>query len=127
MRRAKKNYKFMPYAAGLAAGYIVMLLVCAISALLISFTNAASKAAGAAAVIALVAGSFVCGRIAGIIKRRGGLKTGALCGLMFYFPPMLLTLIFGDDIIGMLIVKFFICLTFGTAGGISGVNKDEKP
>ena len=117
----------MPYAAGLAVGVIVMLAVCALSALLLSFSDKASKAAGAAAVIALSIGSFICGRTAGIIKRRNGLKTGALCGIIFAFPITLLTLIFSDDGWGMLILKFLLCLIFGTVGGISGVNREEKP
>lgn len=112
---------------GLAAGVTVTLAVCALSALLLSFSDKASKAAGAAAVIALAIGSFICGRVAGAIKRRSGLKTGALCGLMFAFPITLLTLIFGEDAWGMLILKILLCFIFGTVGGISGVNREEKP
>lgn len=127
MRKAKKDNKFLPYLIGLVLGFIAMLLVCALSALLLSFTDAASKAAGAAAVIALIIGSFVCGRTAGIIRRRDGLKTGALCGFMFTCPTLLLTLIFGGGFTVILPVKLLLCIAFGTVGGISGVNREEKP
>ncbi len=113
----------MPYAAGLCAGYAAVILTSLAAALLLSFFDAASKAAGAAAVLALSVGSFVCGRTAGALRRRDGLKTGALCGLIFSVLPMILSLIFGLFGTPMLIVKPLLCIAFGTCGGVAGVNR----
>ena len=124
MRKKKRNYRFFPYGAGLVLGYAAMLLVSAAAALLLSFTDAASSAAGAAAVLALAIGSFVCGRTAGIMRRRDGLKTGALCGLIFSVLPVVLALIFHLFGTVMLIIKPILCVAFGAVGGVAGVNRD---
>lgn len=122
MRRHKRASAFTPYIIGLGIGYAAAVLVCAAAALLLSFSNAAAKAAGAAAVVAVSIGSFVCGRVAGRLKHRNGLGTGALCGLMFSALPVLLSLIFGTFGTAMLIVKPLLCVFFGSAGGVAGVN-----
>ncbi len=126
MRRKKRNSPFLPFAAGLAVGYGVMLPVSAGSALLLSFFDGAAKTAGAAAVLAMAIGSYFCGRTAGIMRRRGGLKTGLLCGLLFPVLPILLSLIFRQFSGVMLPVKLILCVAFGIVGGVAGVNADEK-
>jgi len=126
MRRRKRNSPFLPFAAGLAVGYGVMLPVSAAAALLLSFFDGAAKTAGAAAVLAMAIGSYFCGRTAGIMRRRGGLKTGLLCGLLFSVLPILLSLIFRQFAGVMLPVKVILCVAFGTVGGVAGVNTDEK-
>lgn len=125
MRKMRKNSRFMPYLFGLAAGLGTVLLISAAAALILSFSDAAARSAGAASVIALSVGSFVCGRTAGVIRRREGLKTGALCGVMFAAVPIIFSLIFGTFGTAMLFVKPLLCVFFGTAGGVAGVNKDE--
>lgn len=126
MRKPKKRRPFAPFAAGLLSGYLSALAVCAAAALVLSFTDLASSAAGAAALLAAAAGSFVSGRTAGIIKKRSGLKTGALCGVLFIAPLALLSAVFG--LLGgvMLIVKSVLCICFAAAGGVVGVNREEK-
>ncbi len=126
MRRKNRNSPFLPFAAGLAVGYVVMLLVSAGAALLLSFFDGAAKTAGAAAVLALAIGSYFCGRTAGMMRRRGGLKTGLLCGLLFLVLPILLSLIFREFEGVMLPVKLILCVAFGVVGGVAGVNTDEK-
>lgn len=126
MRRKKRRSPFIPFAAGLAVGYGVTLMVSAGAALLLSFFDGASKTAGAAAVLALAIGSYFCGRTTGMMRRRGGLKTGLLCGLMFMVLPVLLSLIFRRFEGVMLPVKLILCAAFGVVGGVAGVNTDEK-
>ena len=70
MRRKKNKSRFMPFAAGLAVGYGVLLLVSAVAALILSFFDGSAKTAGAAAVLALAIGSYFCGRTAGILRLR---------------------------------------------------------
>lgn len=126
MRRKRRNSPLLPYLAGLAVGYGVMLPVSAGAALILSFFDGAAKTAGAAAVLAMAIGSYFCGRTAGAMRRRGGLKTGLLCGLLFSVPPILLSLIFREFAGAMLPVKLILCVAFGIVGGVAGVNSDEK-
>lgn len=126
MRRTKRQSRFAPFAAGLISGYAAALAICAAAALLLSFTDMASTAAGAAALLAAAAGSFVSGRTAGILRKRGGLKTGALCGVIFILPLTVLSAVFGMMGGFMLVVKALLCVCFAAAGGVSGVNREEK-
>ena len=127
MRKRKHNSKLLPYAAGLIVGYIAMLPVCVLAAALLSLTDAAAQAAGAASVLAISIGSFFCGRTAGIIKRRDGLKTGALCGFAFVLPLLLISLIFSASRSAMFFVKIILCVAFSAVGGVAGVNREERP
>lgn len=126
MRKRKRNSKLIPYAAGLAAGYAASLAVSVLAAFILSFTDAASKTAGAAAVLAAAIGSFVCGRTAGSLKHRDGLKTGALCGLAFAVPLVIISVIFRLSEGAMFFVKVVLCVSFGTVGGVAGVNREER-
>lgn len=126
MRRHKRSSPFKPYALGLGVGYAAAVLICAAAAMVLSFSDAAAKAAGAAAVVALSIGSFLCGRTAGKIKQRNGLKTGTLAGLLFSAIPVLLSLIFGSFGSVMLLAKPLLCVFFGAAGGVAGVNSGTE-
>ncbi len=88
--------------------------------------GAESSAAWLAAIPAAAAGSFLCGRTAGRIRRRNGLKTGAVCGMLYIAPLLLLGAIFGRAGSVMLGIKLLLCLGFATAGGVAGVNAPEK-
>ena len=125
MRRRKIDPKYMPYLLGMAVGYGTALLISIAAAVILSFSDAAAKSAGAASVIALSVGSFMCGRTAGIVRHRDGMRTGFLCGLMFSAIPLVLSLIFGyfGSIMGL--VKTLLCIVFGIVGGVAGVNKDD--
>lgn len=124
MRKAKRDNRAKPFIIGLVLGYAVTAVICALAAAMLSLTDSASNGAGAAAAIALSVGSFVCGKTAGILRRRNGLKTGALCGVLFVLPAIVLSLIF-SGFGGGLILKIALCLAFGTVGGVAGVNKEE--
>ena len=126
MRRKHNGSRFMPFGAGLAAGYLLSLGIAAVGALIMWLTGADSGLAWIAAVPASAFGSFVCGRTAGRQRRRGGLKTGALCGVLYCVPLVLLSLIFGTAQGGLLPVKAALCIGFAAAGGVSGVNSPEK-
>lgn len=125
MRKKKKNPRFIPYALGIAAGYGALLLISGIAALLVLITDVTALA-GAAAIFAIAAGSFIDGRLVGRIKRKSGLKTGALCGAAFIIPIILLSVIFGKAGSFMLFVKIILSVIFGAAGGVSGVNAKES-
>lgn len=115
-----------PFTAGLIAGYAAAAAISAAGALIMWIVGADSGVEWLAAILALAAGSFLCGRTAGKLRRRAGLKTGALCGVMFIIPLLILGLIFGRAEGAMLPVKLLLCLGFSAAGGVSGVNAPEK-
>lgn len=125
MRKKKRRSPFAPFAAGIAAGYGAALILAALSAGALTITDTAATASGAAAVVSISAGSFVCGRVAGKLRRTGGLKTGALCGILFIVPLVVISLIFGLAGGVLLIVKSVLCVIFGMVGGVSGVNSDS--
>ena len=126
MRKKKINSRYVPYLAGMAAGYATVIIISAASAVVLSFSDSAGKSAGAASVIALALGSFVCGRIAGMLRHRDGMRTGALCGLVFSAVPMVLSIVFGQFGSIMMLVKPLLCVFFGTAGGVAGVNSSDS-
>ena len=126
MRRKKNRSRLLPFGAGLAAGYLLTLGISAAGALLLWLTGADGGLAWLAAVPAAAFGSFLCGRTAGRQRRRSGLKTGAVCGLMYCIPLVLVSLLFGWAGSGMLPIKLALCIGFAAAGGVSGVNSTEK-
>ncbi len=124
MRKKKRNSRFAPFAAGIAAGYGAALIAAALAAGALTITDTAASGAGAAAILAISAGSFVGGRIAGKLRRKNGLQTGAVCGILFILPLVVISLIFGLAGSALLVVKAILCLVFGMIGGVSGVNSD---
>lgn len=126
MRKRRGNSRFAPFIAGLLAGYLLTAGISAVGALLMWLTGADSGLSWLAAVPAAALGSFLCGRTAGKMRRRGGLKTGAVCGVMYFLPLLLLSLICGQIQGVLLTVKLVLCIAFGTAGGVAGVNAQDK-
>lgn len=126
MRKKKRNDKLKPYLLGALFGYTAMILTILPAALILSMMRSASKGAGAAAVISLMIGGFVCGKTTGLIRKRDGLKTGLLCGLMFAVPIIVITVIFSSKTDGSLFLKTALCVAFATVGGVSGVNSSEE-
>ena len=116
MRRKKNRSRLLPFGAGLAAGYLLTIGVAAAGALVMWLTGVPAAALG----------SFLCGRTAGKQRRRGGLKTGAVCGVLYCVPLILAALIFGTVQGILLPVKAALCIGFAAAGGVSGVNSPEK-
>ncbi|MGN1340744.1 MAG: TIGR04086 family membrane protein [Oscillospiraceae bacterium] len=126
MRKRQRNSRFAPFGAGLLAGYLLTAGTSAAGALVMWLAGADSGAAWLVAVPAMALGSFLCGRTAGRLRRRGGLKTGAVCGVMYFLPLLLLSLVFGQVQGVLLTVKLLLCVGFGTAGGVAGVNSQDR-
>lgn len=126
MRKKKRNARFKPYILGMLFGYTAMILTILPAALILSMMKSASKGAGAAAVISLVIGGFVCGKTTGLVRRRDGLKTGLLCGLLFSLPIIVIAMIFSPKTGGSLFIKTALCIAFAAVGGVSGVNSAEE-
>lgn len=126
MRKKQSNTKTVPYLRGLAAGYLLTFAASAAGALIMLIAGTDSGMAWLPALIAGAAGSFLCGRTAGKFRRRDGLRTGALCGILYLAPLLVLSLIFGRAGGVMLPVRVLLCLGFAAAGGVAGVNSPEK-
>ena len=112
----------MPFLTGLIVGYAITLVMCAAAALLMLMTDSAEGMSRVAAVLSTAASSFFAGRCAGKLRRHSGLKTGALCGIIYILPLLLLSLLFGNFGGVLFLVKLFLCIAFGAAGGVLGVN-----
>lgn len=125
MRRKKRNSRLLPFGAGLAAGYTATAIAAAFGALIMWITGADSGLSWLAAVPAAALGSFICGRTAGKMRRRGGIRTGLFCGTAYCLPLIVLGLISGTVQGAVLPVKLALCMGFGAAGGVSGVNSPE--
>lgn len=124
MRKPKRDNKIVPFASGLASGYIVTLALSAAAALLLLLSGSAEALSGAVSVIVMAVSCFFAGRTAGKLRRRSGLKSGALCGLLYFAPLVLLGVIFRTIGGLMLIVKLLLCVAFAAAGGVVGVNSE---
>lgn len=121
LRRKKKRIAAAPFAAGVIAGLAAALAVSAAGAAVIAL-GGSTRLAGVISFAAVAAGCFFGGRIAGTLRRSGGLKTGALCGAMIFLPMLVLSLVFGQCAGVLMWFKAAICVVSGAAGGVFGVN-----
>lgn len=126
MRRVKREYRLLPYAAGLLTGYIVTLVISTAAALMLFLTDSAEGLSGTVAIAASALSCFFGGRKAGRFKRRDGLKTGFVCGILYMLPLTLIALIWGTFGGALFWVKLILCAVFGAVGGVNGVNSPEK-
>lgn len=124
MRKARRERPLVPYLAALLCGYAVTLGLVVVSALLLWLIDGMA-AAGAFAVVLIAVGSFVCGRTGGVMKKVNGLRVGLVCGVMYFLPLMLLSMVFGVLGGAMMFVKLAVCLAFSAAGGVAGVNSRQ--
>lgn len=126
MRRVKREHHLLPIAAGVITGYIVTLVLSMAAALLLFLTDSAEGLSGAAAVIIAALSCFFAGRRAGRLRRRDGLKTGFICGILYMLPLTLAAIIWGTFGGTLFWVKLVLSAVFGAAGGVNGVNSPEK-
>ncbi len=122
MRKAKREHRLRPFAAGLAASYITTLICAAVGAAFVLLTDSVTSLAGILSVAAMAISCFVGGHTAGRLRRHGGLAAGTLCGLLYMILPLLISLV-TLNVRGMLLItKLLLCTAFGAAGGVVGVN-----
>lgn len=121
MRKRKTRSAAAPYAAGLILGFAAALIISAAGAVIIALGGSPSFA-GIISAAAVAGGSFICGRTAGAIRRSGGLKTGVICSVIIFAPLLTLSLIFGQFGGVLIWIKAALCISFGAAGGVFGVN-----
>ncbi len=126
MRRVRKEHRLLPYAAGVITGYIVTLVLSAAAALALFLTDSAEGLSGAVAVVISALSCFFAGRRGGRLRRRDGLRTGFICGVLYMLPLTLVAIIWGTFGGVLFWVKLILCAVFGAAGGVNGVNSPEK-
>ncbi len=126
MRKKRNNSRLTPFGAGLVCGYLLTIGIAAAGALIMWLGGMDSGLSWIFAIPAAAFGSFVCGRTAGKMRRRGGLKTGLVCGVLYCVPLIVLGLIFGTTEWVLLPIKLILCVGFGSAGGVAGVNSPER-
>ncbi len=79
--------------------------------------------AGGMAFLAFAAGCFVSGLICGLIKKRGGLRVGAVCAVVLLVPALAVSLISGSFTGAELAAKTISALLASAVGAVIGVNK----
>lgn len=126
MRKRHSESRLAPYVKGYCAGLAATVAVAASGALAMVIFGADSGIAWLPAVIAAASGSFVFGRTAGRLRRRDGLRTGALCAAVYAAPLFLAGALFGKVGGALLLVKLALCAGFSAAGAVSGVNSPER-
>ncbi|MCM1228165.1 MAG: TIGR04086 family membrane protein [Clostridium sp.] len=130
MRRNKPRLRKMKYYG------IIFSILCGISLIIILimlFGFAASRSDMPNAVISvmislsLASGAFLSGFIYGKRKRRGGIKSGLLCGVFIYAALLLFGIIYlkGIPALRLLRYLFTLCIS-GAFGGVVGVNSKIK-
>ena len=122
MRRSKREHRLRPFAAGLIIGYLITLLLAAAGAIFLLLTDAAETLSGVASVVIMAAACYIAGYTAGRQRRHGGLAAGAVCGVLYMIPPFLISLFTLNVGGALLLVKLLLCVGFGAAGGVVGVN-----
>ena len=126
MRKRRRNSRLAPFGAGLAAGYLLTAGIAAAGALIKWIAGEDGGLSWLKADQAPAQKSILSPSTAGKMRRRGGLKTGALCGVLYCLPLIVLSLIFGQVQGVLLPVKLALCIGFGAAGGVAGVNSQDK-
>ena len=106
---------------GLAAQIVLILLMSAVMYAL----GLPPEMSGAMSFFALAAGCFVSGLVCGLIKRRGGLKTGAVCAGLILAVILCVSFISGNISGALLPAKATAALVCCAAGAVLGVNKRD--
>ncbi len=122
MRKAKREHRLRPFTTGVLFGYAATFILSAVGAIFLLLTDSAEALSGAVSIVAMALSCFVAGHTAGRLRRHRGLSAGALCGLLYMILPLLLSLVTLNVGGAMLIVKLLLCVAFGAAGGVVGVN-----
>ena len=79
--------------------------------------------AGGLAFLAFAAGCFISGLVCGLIKKRGGLKVGAVCAAVMLVLSLTVSLISGSFTGAETVGKVLAALAAACTGGVIGVNR----
>lgn len=113
---------------GLGLATLLGVFVCGIFLLIFSFFVSKIAMPGAAVSIlagaSLALGSLSGGFFMGYIMGHGGIKYGAVTGGAIFAVLLILSLIFSGSFGFSVLIKLALCLIFGAAGGILGVNRN---
>jgi putative membrane protein (TIGR04086 family) len=118
MKKRIFTYIFSTACGALAAAIMVLLL--ALVSYILGFKR---DMAGGMAFAALTGRCFVSGLICGLIRKRGGLISGAVCAAAMLIPLLLISLFTGGFSGSEIIVKTASMLTASCTGAVIGVNR----
>lgn len=122
-KKSNKNIKkAAAYGFSWLCGAAVSGLVLAALTGLMYILGLPPEVAGVLSSLALMAGSFVCGLICGLIKRKNGLRAGVICTLITLTAAIPISLISGGFTGSSLVVKALAVLISACTGSVLGVN-----
>lgn len=104
---------------------VFFLLMIGAAGLLLCFGPLPEKGMAYYVLFAMIASCFLLGILAGAIVRKRGLAYGAGYATVFLLAVMLISFaVTGlQNPIGLLKVRYLLCILFGGVGGILGVNQ----
>ncbi|MDR0917872.1 MAG: TIGR04086 family membrane protein [Oscillospiraceae bacterium] len=113
---------------GIISGLFVTILCLLGFSYLLKTLGSDSGLTSALSNIALVAGCFAAGYTATRHKRKNGLKTGLIVGVIIYGVVYLIGIFTFRNFVGLsLFTKLLIVITAACIGGVLGVNSQIKP
>lgn len=108
----------LPVLCGFAVSAVLSLLAAGVMYAL----GMPPSSSGFLSFAALAAGAFTAGLLCGLIRRRGGLKRGALCSALFLVPLLIISALTGNLTGEALIAKALSVLMCSCTGAVIGVN-----
>lgn len=119
--------KIFTYIFSAVCGILTAAALTALFAALAFALQMKRDMAGGMAFIAFIAGCFVSGLLCGLIKKRGGLKIGAVCGGVLLILSLSVSVISGNFTGAELAAKTAAALLAGCTGAVIGVNRKSDP
>lgn len=124
-----QDSRFCCAVGAIAAGLLTIILFLSGFSVLVANLDATEEMISCMAAIALCAGSFTAGFKAARSRRRHGILTGLVCGIVIYFVVFFFGLVLMRSFSGAgTFLKLILVLLCSCIGGVCGVNtKVHKP
>lgn len=103
-------------------GYIASTLVILVFSAAMYVLGLPPRMADVLSIVSFGAGCFICGLICGIIKKRGGLKSGVICAAVMTAPILFVSAVADSFSPGEAAAKLTAACICCCAGSVVGVN-----
>lgn len=120
----KLNRIYRVYIVATACGAAAAVAALALFALGMSAAHLPAEWSYGFALSAMAIGCLTAGFVCGRVTRRGGLKNGALCGLILFLLCLVGGIFVGSLSLGGVVSKLAVTVFAGAVGGVLGVNRE---
>lgn len=122
MRKSYSSDLLCAIKHGAAAGGLTVLIICLILSVVLTFVDVPDIIISGVVVIMLSAFCYICAYCSTQICRRGGIKQGAISGVIPALPILIISGVSCGYVSDYCLVKISACLIFGIIGGVRGIN-----